>query len=508
MRAREEMLGKIRSLSEETADIRLSKTEVNIRRKSVKFYFISSKAVGEETKDKILAVVNEYVPDGFLGVETEVIKTVADEELVSMAIKEYLSENQSAIAPYIDTDDLKVEIGEGKVRYTLNVNGHVASYFAQNNLVEKIDGFLGRRFCDDFTGEVADGKAEEEYSRGKEESFVPEKMIIRSIFIKEVMPIDDKNMSSNALYMADASRPSQGVVLAGRVTGISERETKNGKPFFVISFTDTTGTVEGRYFSKKATLEKVRKIKEGDGIITEGSFEYYKNSLNYTIRNINCCKFPEDFVPEEAKEKEPPANYTKVKPKRVIKEEQEFLFGVEKKNSDCLKGVTFAVFDLETTGTDPSSDAITEIGAVKIEDGKITESFHTLINPGRSISERITELTGIDDEMVKDAPTFKEVLPDFYKFTYGAVLVGHNVEFDYRFIKNNSKKEGYNFYNPAMDTLSLSRELLPELANHKLNTVAEHFGIGFNHHRALSDAEATAELFIELINMKKCLPKV
>ena len=122
------------------------------------------------------------------------------------------------------------------------------------------------------------------------------------------------------------------------------------------------------------------------------------------------------------------------------------------------------------------------------------------------LEQRIVELTGITDEMVKSAPSYRDVLPDFVKFCDGSVLVGHNAAgFDFKFIDYYCCELGYAVDNRVIDTLFLSQKLL-RLSNNKLNTVADHFGITFNHHRAEDDALATAKIFIELIKIKKSLP--
>ncbi|MBO7368882.1 MAG: 3'-5' exonuclease, partial [Clostridia bacterium] len=213
---------------------------------------------------------------------------------------------------------------------------------------------------------------------------------------------------------------------------------------------------------------------------------------------------PENFVPVEREKRKVANNYSFVSPKPVELEEQDN-FLIDKSAPECFKGRTFVVFDLETTGTD-FDDKITEIGAVKIVDGKFTERFTTLINPGKHIPKDVAELTGIDDDTVKDALSYEKVCADFYKFCYGATLIGHNVEFDIRFVRNQSKPLDYIFDNPLMDTLAIAREVVYGVANYKLNTLCEKFGIKFRHHRAYSDAFATAELFIELIRIRKSLP--
>ena len=178
---------------------------------------------------------------------------------------------------------------------------------------------------------------------------------------------------------------------------------------------------------------------------------------------------------------------------------------------ECLKGHSFVVFDLETTGLNSSPvsgnmDKIIEIGAYKIEEGEITECFSTFVNPERKLSEEIINLTGITEEMVADAPRTEDVMPDFYKFCYGSVLVGHNIAgFDFKFVDHYCANQGYILERKIIDTIPLSQELL-FLSNYKLNTVADKFGVTFNHHRATDDALATAKIFIELIRLKKSLP--
>ena len=179
----------------------------------------------------------------------------------------------------------------------------------------------------------------------------------------------------------------------------------------------------------------------------------------------------------------------------------------------CLTDNVFVVFDLETTGlnSSPSAgniDRIIEIGAYKVIDGEIKESFTTFVNPQRKLSQEIINLTGIDQQTVDGAPSYEKVMPDFFKFIDGCYLVGHNAaNFDYKFIDYYCSQCGYVPERKIFDTIPLSQSLL-RLSNYKLNTVADHFGITFNHHRASDDALVTAKIFIELIKIKKSLPNL
>ena len=161
---------------------------------------------------------------------------------------------------------------------------------------------------------------------------------------------------------------------------------------------------------------------------------------------------------------------------------------------------SFVVFDIETTGLDKYQNHITEIGAVKVENGVITDKWSTFVNPGEPIPQNIVELTSITDEMVKDAPAIAEVLPDFLAFCKGCVLVAHNARFDVGFISVAAKRCEILFNFAYLDTLQLARCLYPQLANHKLNNLTRHLNIMLeNHHRAVDDAKATADIFVKML---------
>jgi DNA polymerase-3 subunit alpha (Gram-positive type) len=171
---------------------------------------------------------------------------------------------------------------------------------------------------------------------------------------------------------------------------------------------------------------------------------------------------------------------------------------------DCraLAETDFVVFDLETTGSKTPPCRITEIGAYRVSGGRITGEYQTLINPEARIPPFISALTGITDDMVKDAPKFSDIACDFLDFIGDSVLVAHNAPFDMRFLNSEVGRifEEYRVANPCLCTVQLSRRLLPHVENHKLKTLAEYYDISLvNHHRASADARATAEIFVNLL---------
>ena len=169
---------------------------------------------------------------------------------------------------------------------------------------------------------------------------------------------------------------------------------------------------------------------------------------------------------------------------------------------ECGLQDEFVCFDIETTGLKVAREAITEIGAVVLRNGEVTERFQTFVNPNRRLTPEITGLTGITDEMLKDAPEPKEALTEFLKFVYGRPLAAHNAEFDISFIRAGCRKEGLPFEPTYVDSLILAQNLLPDLGKYKLDIVAEALDLpAFNHHRASDDAATVAYMLIPFWKM-------
>ncbi|MCM1096958.1 MAG: PolC-type DNA polymerase III [Ruminococcus flavefaciens] len=189
------------------------------------------------------------------------------------------------------------------------------------------------------------------------------------------------------------------------------------------------------------------------------------------------------------------------------------LYGVEAYLVDDLREIVtndqgqtlaedFVVFDIETTGFSPVNNRIIEIGAVKVCGGKITDRFSTFLNPQTPIPFEIEKLTGIRDNMVADAPTVEEALPDFLEFCRGCVLVAHNANFDMSFIRENAERQGLSGEFTYVDTVGIARILLPGQSKHTLDAVAKTLNISLeNHHRAVDDAECTALIFLRFCKM-------
>lgn len=159
---------------------------------------------------------------------------------------------------------------------------------------------------------------------------------------------------------------------------------------------------------------------------------------------------------------------------------------------------SYVCIDLETTGLNPKTDKIIEIGAVKVMDGKVTDTFSTYVNPGRKLEERIVELTGIVQHQVDEAPEISQVMPGLIDFLEDFPLLGHRVLFDYSFLKKAAVNQKRTFEKQGIDTLRIARCFLPELERRSLEYLCKHYEIPHHAHRALADAEATSVLYQKL----------
>ncbi|MDF2878627.1 MAG: polC 1, partial [Clostridia bacterium] len=357
-----------------------------------------------------------------------------------------------------------------------------------------------------------------------------------------------------------AQLPENDEIICVRATilNVDIRELKNENTLVSLDITDYTYSITTKFFIKKDKWEAVKgNIKKGVSLKIRGLLEYdtfiqeriikAKDVIKIdTIRTIRLDKSIEKRVELHAHTQMSKMDAT-VNVAQLIeraakwghkaiaitdhgvvqafpdaatagkKNNIKVIYGLEAYIVDDLGAVvqnsknqnlkdTYVVFDIETTGFTPGKDRITEIGAVKIKNGQVIDRYETFVNPEIDIPYRITELTGITDEMVKHAPKIETVIPAFLDFAGESILVAHNASFDIGFINYFASKQNQSVPHTVVDTLGLSRLLLPQLSKHKLNIVAEHLGIDLeNHHRAVDDAEATAKIFMKFIEKLEIL---
>jgi DNA polymerase III epsilon subunit family exonuclease len=509
----DEFLNKIRAIQSLEGAIITGVTLIKAQN-LVKIDITTDKAYSTESLIKARHVARSFVPDAF-DYEVNITKLTPDTDMVARKIFSILQETNKVVAALVTQEDIQVERCLNGFYFTIAIvrAGNVSSEY-----INTICANLKKTFCGEFSGKFVTGENKiDSLVIEEEHENIEYNIPIRTFKIEGFETLEGTKERENAVYMADMNFESQDVTVCGRIEDIAERtytRQSNGqeKTYYNFTITDTTATMRATYFTRQKSIEKIKKLQVGDSIVCSGKSEIFNGSVRFTANTIDYGKIPEGFVPEKRASKPAPRYYSVVKPQPYEDFNQADFF-TEDIIPDCLKQNTFVVFDLETTGlnSSPSSgnmDRIIEIGAYKIEGGIIKESFTTFINPERKLSDEIINLTGIRQEMVQNAPTYQQVMPDFFKFCQGAYLVGHNIAgFDFKFVDYYCAQLGYNLERKLFDTIPLAQELL-FLSNYKLNTVADHFGITFNHHRAIDDALVTAKIFIQLIKIKKSLPKL
>ena len=365
-----------------------------------------------------------------------------------------------------------------------------------------------------------------------------------------------RNCEGDHVQITDIQDEMDEVVIEGMITGVEEKELRSGKILLMFNITDFTDTISVKIFMQPeqyAEIEDSGKIKKNEFVIVKGmplrdkfSHEISIGSVRgikpghdtrvYRMDNYEGRKRVELHAHTQMSEMDSVMDikaYVKTALKwghkaiaitdhgvvqsfpdadHALKPDDDLkvIYGVEAYLVDDLietvsndRGQSlsdpFVVFDLETTGIGAKNNEIIEIGAVKVVDQTIVDRYSVFVDPQRPIPYKIEQLTGINDSMVKGAKLITEILPEFLAFCEGCVMVAHNASFDMGFIHQKAKDQGLQTDFTVVDTVSMSRALLPHLGKHTLDHVAKELGVSLeNHHRAVEDAEATAEIFLRL----------
>lgn len=507
-----EVLEAVRASSENLKDSILRSVILDKASRSVEISVVTDRVFTVEDLKNAELAIKPFVPD-FFTYNLNIIKLSPDCEMVKAKIAEIIKEKFKAVSATLKEGDISVIKTENGFEYTIFLLPFLNSSM---DICSQITERLKNSFCGDFDGKCVSSStaADIEIEDAPEE--LDFEIPIRRFAIEGFEFLEGTKIQTMATYIADMNFVAAEVVICGRIEDIHERTyiNKNGieKAYLNITVSDTTAAAYATYFIRQKSADKIRGLKVGDSIVITGVNEEYKGNLRYTAKTIDIGRIPERFVPEKRASKPVPLAYHTVKPKPFFDMEQTDIF-TKDIIPDCLKNNSFVVFDLETTGlnSSPSSgnmDKIIEIGAYKIENGEISQCFSTFVNPQRKLSDEIIRITGISESMLENAPVYEDVMPDFFKFCNGCILVGHNIlGFDFKFVDYYLSRLGYNLERKVIDTIPLSQELL-FLPNYKLNTIADKFDISFNHHRAIDDALATAKIFIKLIKLKKSLPRL
>jgi DNA polymerase-3 subunit alpha (Gram-positive type) len=454
----------------------------------------------DELKYKVTNIVKNLLPKE-IKFKINYIKTITESKYVLKSIMDYIYIEAPTIYTNLQSAEFDVEI-KSDIIVNITLEKYLYNYMQESKLHEKIEQYIGLNFMEEGVVKIFE---------------IPNSNSIERKQIKiqhnEIRIIDIDVISSyygtiaqNPRYIMDVSNKEfNQLTVCGVISNVKTKYIERiDKTIYSFLINDTTGSIQAKFFAKVNKRVKWEdSIKDGETLVIAGEYKLdnFENKLVLGCRCISKCSIAYNSINAKSDFFTENENYINIIPEHYEDAVQDDLFTEIKVNEDLLNK-TYVVFDLETTGVDRAKDKIIELGAVKIEKGKIVESFSCLVNPECPIPEGASAVNGIYDDMVSDKLTFKEIVGDFYKFTRNATLVAHNAPFDVGILTRQGTNEKYDFDNSYIDTLVMARQML-NLSKFNLGFLCKSLNIELEGaHRALNDTVATAKLFIKLMNMK------
>lgn len=494
-----------------------------------------SSSLYKSEDDLICAEILKYNPSSKIWIKDIIInknEKINNIEIILPNEEAYYSLSQNGFASYLE-NELKIFLPY-KVKFS----------FIENKVEENnIESFISKI---DEAEEVISTKHEIEVKSKSENKEKEKKAKKSNSYGKKDLDVIEK--------LIDVNVNSQKVTVEVDIFNVESRELKNGNFLIALSITDYTSSTLAKIFLKpEKAQEFLESFREGDHVLITGNVSYDNFSrcetimLRYIEKKDKVIRM--DYIEEKRTEFRIHSKMSQMSgvtsftdfakrakvwghdaiaiadtndvqgfPEAMEAGEEtglKILYGTDINFVDDFEKIvtnyerekkynTYVVFDIETTGLSSRNDKITEIGAVKIKDGIITDRFSQLINPEKEIPQVVVELTGISNSLVENEPTIEEVIPKFYEFAKDSVLVAHNAKFDISFIRREYKKNNLEFKHPILDTLVLARATMTHMKRFNLGTLCKNLGVSLvGAHRAVNDAEATAEVFIKLVDKIK-----
>lgn len=468
----------------------------------------------EEMTDEGKKEISNWIEDALqlekVTVRCKFMRVFLEERLILKFLQNYFEKKHKLLTSYLNADSFKISINNIDIIIDISVSERMVGYFAENKVQSDLSKELKNNYlvdfvvklnvCEDIVDEVDIVNVE------MKTTYKP----VKRYEVEVIKDVIGKNIVPKPEYLSYIKSPKTAAIVAGFIRKIEEKSfvAKKGaragqeKKFYKFVLEDSKGKIDCIYFSSKANEKVMQSLEEAMFMLVQGDIKIsdFDGKLQLIVSKMALATIVEggEIDVKKPAKKEPVGPVVKVE--KLTTTEQANLFSLPKVYDDNINGETIVVFDLETTGLDSDVDEITEIGAVKIIDGVILEKFATFVKPSISIPKEVTELTGITNEMVANAPEVQYVLKDFYEFAKGATLCGHNIiNFDLKFVRRIGQEYGLDFDNPVLDTYNLARASKHMFTSYKLGTIVKYFDLTLEGaHRAWNDAYATAEVLLKL----------
>ncbi len=523
-----EFIDKLNAATENKYDfLRISKLNLDVGSKSLSLVFLLPQNIDEdkfgiEDKKTVEDFCRAQVPETF---SLKIVFTVnyINTEAVARQVLNFISAKYSTIMSQMDNSLTEVKIREGKITIDLFVYSTVEFFCKNSGFADKLSKFIYNQNCIDKV--VVNINV---CKRIDAKEVLEERQDVKYVDTGEIDIIGNyhymigKDIIKKPRYIEKYKKELDGVCVCGSVKDLkriniidkTSPDRKIKKVLFKFVISDTTGSMDCLYFAKLRKPKKGEKesstcldlLKDGDDVIIFGNYRHsdFSDKNELMIVKLALCKINYEGL-EKRRDDIKKANKIKIfaSPKKYEADMSESLLDIMG-HCDYIMNNDFIVFDLETTGLSVDTDKIVEIGAVKMEKGKIVEYYNTLIDPQMHIPEGASDKNHIYDEDVKNSPYIEDVFEFFINYCKGYKLIAHNgMGFDFKVIRRESDRLGIPFTNELIDSLTEARNILPHNRRHSLEALCNHYGIiNRQAHRAYEDAEATAKVFVKLMDDK------
>ena len=460
----------------------------------------------EQQKQEIIAWLKGILALEKVDLKVKFMRAFVEEKLILKAMQGFFERRYKLVTSYVGLENFSVKITNIDVIVDIQLSQRMIDFFAENRIVSELSKFLKTNFLVDFTISLIENKE------------IVDEVDIENVQMKTVYKLPKRyqvevvkdlvgfGITPQPEYLSFITGPKESVIVAGFIKKIERKDyiAKSGrhmgeqKTYFSFQIADGKGKMDCIYFSSKRNVAVVEELEETDYVLVHGDVRLnQQNKLCLYVDKMALAMFVEkEEVPTSVKNA-PVGPVVEIE--RLTALEQDTMFETGEKYNAKISGKTIVVFDIETTGLDSETEQIIELGAVKIENGNIIEKFSTFVKPTKSIPFEVVRLTGITDEMVEDAPPIELVIKDFYEFTRGCTLSGHNViNFDIKFIRREAENLGLDFDNPIIDTMKEAQASRLKITKYNLGAVTKALGITLEGaHRAWNDAFATAQVLLK-----------
>lgn len=442
-------------------------------------------------------------------------KSYLDEVLIVDEVVEYFKNFKKGILPYISKKNIS-SMQDGKnVNIKISLNQDILSLIDEFELSNAIKKHIEKHFITTANIQLIENE-DVLPDEIEAEDIIPQGKKARRYEVKVEKKLVGGDIIPQPEYIGDNKNPKDSVILSGFISNKAQKTyiQKKGKRagqernLFTFTLRDESGSIDCVYFCGKTHEKTLNGIEDLFLLLLVGDLKVGLNDkLTYYVRKISLASPIEKIISVQEPEVEEEQEYVHKKvvvPETISRSSQENLFEVKSRYNDYIMRNKFVVFDLETTGLDPEECEITEIGAVKIENGEITERFASFAKTKNPIPEEVQRLTNITNQMVANAPRVEDVIYDFYEWSRECIISGYNiVGFDMKFLKKVADRLGLKFDNEVIDAYIVARQSNLRAGNFKLGTVAKALGVKLvDAHRAYNDAHATAQVLMELNKAK------